>query len=197
MPSKQIDTKRTSEPRSEQSKSDASRADTSGLSPFGRRRFLHVAGGLAITGFLAGCTDNGNGGNPTGESDSGSGNVEEYLSKTDNYDGVVDKTLTDTVTVEVGPDSNERVFAPAAIRISPGTTVSWEWIGSGYHNVVAEDDSFDSGDPEKKATFEHTFDATGTTLYYCQPHKSAEMKGAVIVADGEASGSPGNSSKQS
>ncbi|MFC7230941.1 plastocyanin/azurin family copper-binding protein [Saliphagus sp. GCM10025308] len=30
-------------------------------------------------------------------------------------------------------------------------------------------------------TFEHTFDETGTFTYYCSPHVSMGMKGAVVV----------------
>jgi len=29
--------------------------------------------------------------------------------------------------------------------------------------------------------FEHPFEESGRFLYYCQPHKSAGMKGAVVV----------------
>lgn len=104
----------------------------------------------------------------------------------------MDMTGKSSVTVEVGSESNEKVFAPAAIRITPGTTVTWKWIGSGNHNVVDKDGQFTSGDPEKKATFKHTFETAGTVLYYCAPHKSAGMKGAVIVEDGGESGNSAN-----
>ncbi|RBI60513.1 halocyanin domain-containing protein [halophilic archaeon] len=151
-----------------------------------RRSFLQAAGGLTATGLLAGCTNNESGGSPDqngGDNGSGQQSVEEWLSDTNNFNGITDKTGASTITVEVGPDSDEMVFAPAAIRILPGTTVNWEWIGSGYHNVVAEDGLFNSGDPEKQASFEYTFDAAETTLYYCDPHRSAGMKGAVIVEE--------------
>lgn len=155
-----------------------------------RRSFLQAAGGLAATGLLAGCTDNQSGEN-SGQNGGDGGNdqqsIEEWLSNTNNFNGITDKTGASTVTVEVGPDSDEMVFAPAAIRIQTGTTVNWEWIGSGYHNVVAEDGLFNSGDPEEQASFEYTFDAAGTTLYYCDPHRSAGMKGAVIVEESENS----------
>lgn len=156
-----------------------------------RRSFLQAAGGLVATGLLAGCTNNGSGGNPDqngGDGGSGQQSVEEWLSNTNNFNGIRDKTGDSTVSVEVGPDSDEMVFAPAAIRIRPGTTVNWEWIGSGYHNVVAKDGLFNSGDPEEQASFEYTFDAAGTTLYYCDPHRSAGMKGAVIVEESGDSG---------
>jgi len=45
--------------------------------------------------------------------------------------------------------SNSKSFSPPAIKIAPGTTVTWEWIGSDdEHNVVATDDTFDSGAPD-------------------------------------------------
>lgn len=151
-----------------------------------RRSFLQAAGGLAATGLLAGCTNNESGGNPDqngGDGGNGQQSVEEWLSDTNNFNGITDTMGASMVTVEVGPDSDEMVFAPAAIRVQPGTTVTWKWSGSGNHNVVAKDDLFDSGDPEEQASFKYTFDAAGTTLYYCDPHRSAGMKGAVIVEE--------------
>jgi halocyanin-like protein len=62
--------------------------------------------------------------------------------------------------------------------------VVWEWTGEGgQHNVVAEDGTFDSGDPVagSDATFEYTFGESGTWLYYCAPHRALAMKGAVVV----------------
>lgn len=153
-----------------------------GIAGINRRSFLQAAGGLAATGLLAGCTS-GNSDQNGGDGENGQQSVEEWLSGTNNFNGITDETGSSTVTVEVGPERDEMVFAPAAIRIQPGTTVTWKWIGSGNHNVVAEDDLFDSGDPEEQASFEYTFDAAGTTLYYCDPHKSAGMKGAVIVEE--------------
>ena len=149
-----------------------------------RRSFLQATGGLVVTGLLAGCTNNGSGRSPDqngGGNGNGQQSVEQWLSETNNFNGITDKTGASTVTVEVGPESDEMVFAPAAIRIRLGTTVKWEWIGSGYHNVVAKDGLFNSGSPEENASFEYTFDTAGTTLYYCDPHRSAGMKGAVIV----------------
>jgi halocyanin-like protein len=148
-----------------------------------RRYVLRAAGGLAALGLLAGCTGDGNDGGPNG-SDDGEPNVEEWLSGTDNSETVTDVTGEETVTVEVGPSGNEYVFEPAAIRISSGTTVTWKWQGSGYHNVVASGGEFDSGNPEQKATFRHTFESTGTALYYCKPHEAMGMKGAVVVVNG-------------
>lgn len=150
----------------------------------GRRKFLRTAGGIAIASAVAGCTGGesasaGGAGSDTGNT----GSVDEWLSDTDNYNGTVtDRTDTESVTVDVGPEDNDLTFAPPAIRISPGTTVVWKWIGSGTHNVVAKDGQFKSGEPTDSGSFEQTIDQPGTVPYYCEPHKSMGMKGAVIVA---------------
>jgi halocyanin-like protein len=147
----------------------------------GRRTFLRGAGGIAIASVIAGCMTGSSGSSSSGNEPS---SVDDWLSETKNYDGTTkDRTGTKSVMVEVGPKGNEYVFAPAAIKISPGTTVTWKWIGDGTHNVVASDEQFNSGSPESGATFEHTFETSGTFYYYCAPHKSMGMKGAVIVAD--------------
>jgi halocyanin-like protein len=114
--------------------------------------------------------------------------VSDYLSDTSNFDGSLeDMTGQDSVTVEVGAEGNNGNFAyaPAAIVVDSGTTVTWEWTGQGgQHNVVAES----GGDFESElvgqegTTFEQTFDSTGVVTYFCTPHKSLGMKGAVIVA---------------
>ncbi|WP_435098059.1 halocyanin domain-containing protein [Halorubrum sp. N11] len=109
-----------------------------------------------------------------------------YLDDVDNYDGTHDYTGQSEVMVSVGAVNGLR-FGPAAILVDPGTTVVWEWTGEGgAHNVVAEDETFDSGETvsEEGATFEYTFDdaAEGDTFnYYCTPHKAVGMKGAVAI----------------
>ncbi len=109
-----------------------------------------------------------------------------------NYDGVVDRTGQDSVTVAVGVENGDGPygFGPAAVRVSPGTTVTWEWTGEGgSHNVVSTDGTFESdlvADPGH--TFEHTFEGEGVFRYLCQPHEQLGMKGAVVV--GQAGGPP-------
>lgn len=155
----------------------------------GRRDFLGTVGAIAATGLLAGCSDGGDGGNEENPE-----TVDEWLSDTGNYDQVVDRTDASTVTVDVGAQGNsgQNAYAPAAIEITPGSTVVWEWI-NGHHNVVATDGTVDSGSPEENATFEHTFDEPGTTFYYCDPHRSLDMKGAVVVTGGDDSANVGSS----
>ncbi|WP_396613627.1 halocyanin domain-containing protein (plasmid) [Haloferax sp. S1W] len=119
--------------------------------------------------------------------------LDTWLENTSNYDGVVDKTGLSRVEVTVGSEANSGAFGfgPAAVRVTKGTTVVWRWTGAGgSHNVVHTDGAFESelvGD--EGHTFEHTFDETGTFPYSCVPHESMGMKGAVVVASEEASGS--------
>lgn len=179
-----------------------------------RRTVLRASGLAAVGGLtgLAGCsggsggsgTDGGSGGDagsgedtetaeptpsPTEAGDSGgasgSASFDGWFDDVDNYDGVIDETGADEVTVEVGTEANGGYygFGPAAVRVSAGTTVSWEWTGQGSsHNVVAEDGSFESElVAEAGHTFSHTFESTGTTKYVCVPHEALGMKGVVVV----------------
>jgi halocyanin-like protein len=173
-----------------------------------RRRLLELAGGTAAVGLLAGCGGPGNedqpqaqteagpeegaGGDVQGggsrEGEEGSQRVEDWLSETDNYDGVVDRRDTNTAAVRVGAPGNgdNRAFDPAAVRISPGMTVRWEWSGDGEHNVVDSEGVFESGAPEQDPgePFEFTFANEGTFLYYCERHEGNGMKGAIVVGEG-------------
>jgi len=178
-----------------------------------RRRCLRAIGVLSLAGPLAGCageeaksptttdtpprTDSPTDpttaspsptptatGTPTPERTSATPpSVEEWLVDAPNYDGtVVDQTGGDSVTVDVGANDGYS-FAPPAIRVTAGTTVTWEWTGKGGgHNVVADDRSFRSQTvaPEGN-TFEHTFENAGRWPYYCGPHWRQGMKGYVVV----------------
>jgi len=114
-----------------------------------------------------------------------------------NYDGTtVDRTGQDAVTVEVGVDANGGTygFGPAAVRVDPGTTVTFEWV-SDTHNVLVEDQPGDSWDGSQSIentgfTYEHTFETEGIYKYYCEPHLSLGMKGAIVVG-GSGGGSGG------
>ncbi|WP_121823445.1 halocyanin domain-containing protein [Halostella salina] len=123
----------------------------------------------------------------------------DWLSDVPNYDGLDDMSDQDAVTVEVGPGGNN-VYESPAIRISPGTTVTWEWV-QGSHNVAVEstpgeaDWSGDESIETAEYSHEHTFETEGVYLYFCTPHQSLGMKGAVVVGDvevdEEAAGSGG------
>ncbi|HEX9774697.1 MAG TPA: plastocyanin/azurin family copper-binding protein [Actinomycetota bacterium] len=71
-------------------------------------------------------------------------------------------------TSEVGVDGV--AFVPLHISVAPGTEVSWAWSGSIPHNVISDDDLFDSGDDVTEDTFTFTFDEPGEYQYFCEVH---------------------------
>lgn len=172
-----------------------------------RRTVLGGIGSLAAAGLLAGCTTETDGGDESPE-DGGSGDgddsqdtptadgssepefdqatVDEYLSNVENYDGtVVDERGSSSVTVAVGTEGNggNYAFSPPAVIVDAGTTVQFEWTGQGQqHNVVNEGGDYESELYAEAGThFEHTFDSTGLSRYFCRPHKGLGMKGVVVV----------------
>lgn len=128
--------------------------------------------------------DGGDGG--SGSGDDAQPDFDGYLSDANGYDdSVADARGESNVTVSVGA-GNGLAFDPAAVHVDNGTTVTWEWTGAGGgHNVIAENEAFDSGElvSEEGATFEHTFEEDGVYTYYCDPHKASGMKGAIVVGD--------------
>jgi halocyanin-like protein len=141
-----------------------------------RRRLLRAGGAsaAAAAGIAAG----------TG---TGAAQYDGWLDDVSNYDGTHDYRGQDEVTVAVGAGDTGLLFAPAAILIDPGTTVVWEWTGrGGAHNVVANDETFDSGETvnEEGYTFEYTFEdaSEGDVFnYLCVPHEAVGMKGSVAI----------------
>ncbi|MGZ0746313.1 halocyanin domain-containing protein [Haloparvum sp. AD34] len=105
-----------------------------------------------------------------------------WLDGVDGYEGTVDYTGQDEVTVTVGAGDGLS-FDPVAILVDPGTTVVWQWSGQGgQHNVVDQDGAFESElMGEEGHTFEHAFESEGTFKYFCNPHKAVGMKGVVAV----------------
>jgi halocyanin-like protein len=146
----------------------------------GRRRLLQAGAGAVGAGLVgAGAT-----GTATAQSDPFDG----WLSDVDNYEGLVDRTGNDEVTVEVGVEQGDGAFGfgPAAVKVDPGATVVWEWTGEGgVHNVAAEEGGDFSSETTQEAgfTFEQAFDSEGVVKYFCQPHRALGMKGVVVVGD--------------
>jgi len=121
--------------------------------------------------------------------------------ETQNFDGTVDRTGQDSVTVEVGSEGNggPYAFGPAAVRIDPGTTITFEWV-SDTHNILLEEQpsgaSWGGVEAIENTGFshEHTFETEGVYKYYCQPHLALGMKGAVVVGgSGGGGGGDGGS----
>lgn len=163
-----------------------------------RRRFVATVGTTGLAVGLAGCS--GGDGNGGGSNDGGDDytaaeqRVVEYLNDDPvegTFDGsFADETGADEVVVTVGADGNgaDYAYAPPALRISTGTTVSFEWTeGGSQHNVVSEeisDFSFDSGDTKQEGDpFVQSFDEAGVALYYCTPHRGLGMKGGIVVVE--------------
>lgn len=85
-------------------------------------------------------------------------------------------------------------FTPRTIEVQKGSTVVWEQVGDQPHSVTAADDSFDSS-PDcgpvasdeclgQGDTFSHTFETTGTFIYYCRVHGLPDgtgMVGKIVV----------------
>ncbi len=110
-----------------------------------------------------------------------------WLAETDNYDGVVDRTGQDEVVVKVGAEGNggELAFEPAAVHVSPGTTVRWEWVGGRQYDVVDPDLGYES---ERVASegyaYAVEFGGDGLSKYECTKYGNEGMRGVVIVGDG-------------
>ena len=106
-----------------------------------------------------------------------------------NFEGTVDMTGEDEVTVEVGAGDVGLAFDPAAIHVDPGTTVVFEWTGEGGgHNVVEQETGERYGSErtdEAGTTYEVTYETDGISKYVCVPHVGNGMVGAVAVGSGD------------
>ena len=157
-----------------------------------RRAFVRTAAAIGATTALAGCGGGGGGGSDGESADGGGGDGggsgdQQYLSQEPDYGGFLDDATNYERTVDMtGPDSvtvDGLSFGPAAVAVSTGTTVTWEWTGEGgQHNVAGADGNFESETVgEAGHTFEHTFEESGVYTYACTPHQAVGMKGAVSV----------------
>jgi plastocyanin len=99
---------------------------------------------------------------------------------------------------EVKVEVKDNDFVPKAIRINPGTTVSWKNEGRSPHDIMPVDPTQDFGeksfgvDADKfkpGEEYEFRFDAPGVYRYYCSLHgsKTKGMIGEVVVGDVDAS----------
>ena len=111
-----------------------------------------------------------------------------------------------TPIVQMGTGASEYYFDPIGLFVESGTTVTFR-IESGSHSATAYQEgngpasvtripeaaqAWDSGIlSERGATFEHTFETSGTHDYYCIPHKTLGMVGRIVVDEpgGPAEGS--------
>ncbi|MFB6097284.1 MAG: halocyanin domain-containing protein [Haloferacaceae archaeon] len=141
-----------------------------------RRRVLRTTG-VATLLALAGCSGGGGGDGETGPYDG-------WLADANGFESVADATGQSEVQIDVGAGSG-LAFDPAAVKVSPGTTVVWKWTGQGgTHNVKHVDGAFESDlSGEAGNTFSHTFESAGVYKYVCEPHRTMGMKGVVEVVE--------------
>ena len=100
-------------------------------------------------------------------------------------DGVDGSTGTSGADGAAADDGNavaieDFTFKPGDLEIEVGTTVTFTNKDGFAHTATAKDKSFDSGNVEPDATFEHTFEAAGTFEYLCAIHNS--MTGTITVS---------------
>jgi plastocyanin len=89
---------------------------------------------------------------------------------------------TDPPSTGTTVDIVNRLFRPANITISAGTTVTWRNVDDRPHTVTARDRSFDSGIFDTGGSWQRTFNSAGTFEYFCILHP--DMVGTVTVGDG-------------
>lgn len=157
-----------------------------------RREYLKAAALAAVASSLplAGCTSQADPGDQNGTPERPTLPTEPdyrgWFGGVGNYRGeTVDARGEADVTVKVGSSANGGFlgFSPAAVAVSPGTTVTWVWTGKGgAHNVHSESDAFDSGYSDHEGhEFSFTFEEPRIYKYQCDPHAMMGMKGAVVV----------------
>lgn len=86
-------------------------------------------------------------------------------------------------------------FTPTPVTIVAGDSVTWNNVGGGFHNVVADNASFrcangcddTAGDGDASTagwTFTRFFNTAGTIAYHCEIHGAAGgigMAGTIVV----------------
>jgi plastocyanin len=80
-----------------------------------------------------------------------------------------------------GPSSaiHDRIYAPSAITVAAGQTISWHNETLGPHTVTSTTELFNSGRLDAGASYSLKFSNPGTFDYYCTVHPT--MKGVVTV----------------
>ena len=87
---------------------------------------------------------------------------------------------SDTVVVEI----RDRHFVPAAVEVTPGTTVTWINRDATPHLIRPQEASgttWAGGELTSGARISHTFDEPARWQYHCRYHPDHEMVGVVIV----------------
>jgi LPXTG-motif cell wall-anchored protein len=84
-----------------------------------------------------------------------------------------------TAAADTGVTIRDFEFAPGAVTVDVGDTVTWTNEGPTPHSATADDGSFDTGIYDAGQSRSHTFDQAGTFAYFCTPHPN--MRGTVTV----------------
>ncbi len=79
-------------------------------------------------------------------------------------------------------------FVPSAIRVTPGTTVTWVNTGAAPHTVTDRAGAFNSGILARGARYTRTFAEAGTYQLICAIHP--DMHATLVVADVGATAPP-------
>lgn len=81
-------------------------------------------------------------------------------------------------------------FSPSDLTINVQDTVRWVNSGGGFHNVVADDDSYTSGSASSSQwVYEYVFTTVGDSRYYCAIHGGkggSGMSGIIHVLNATA-----------
>ncbi|MCV7078772.1 cupredoxin domain-containing protein [Mycobacterium szulgai] len=124
----------------------------------------HQAAALAVVVLLAGCSSSRPASQPSATL------------------GMPMGTASPTGTTPVAGDQvsiENFAFAPAAVTVRAGSTVTWTNRDEEPHTVAANDGSFHSPGMGTGASFSQTFATPGTFDYVCSIHPS--MHGTVVV----------------
>jgi plastocyanin len=141
------------------------------------RRSRHLLVVIVAAAVLAGCGADGGEERSAGTADPGGGDLA--------VDRALDRRGETDVTIEV----SDNVFEPRAVRIDPGSTVTWTNTGLNSHNVMpAEEGRFEpvpTGSLDPRASASRTFSAPGVYRYYCSIHGTATrgQRGVIVVGD--------------
>jgi plastocyanin len=84
--------------------------------------------------------------------------------------------LASSATVKVKDD----FFQAKTVRIKSGQTVTWKWVGSNPHNVIAGFLTKKQKKTRVNGSISHRFKARGTFRYHCSIHSG--MNGKVVVS---------------
>ena len=84
--------------------------------------------------------------------------------------------IASSATVKVKDD----VFKAKTTRISSGQTVTWKWVGSNPHNVIASFLTKKQKKTRVNGSISHTFKKRGTFSFRCTIHSG--MNGKIVVS---------------